>query len=372
MTHSPFAVLIPAYQPGPEFPQLLAELIRLGATRIVVVDDGSGSAFQARFEDAQQHPEVKVVRHAINLGKGAALKTGINAILCDSPETPAVVTADADGQHHPEDIMAIRRFALEHRGALILGTRTFSKKAPLRSRLGNGATRAVMRIVAGQKLADTQTGLRAIPASLLPLLLKLPSQGYEFELDMLLLCHSQRMPILEAPIRTIYLDGNSSSHFNPLLDSMRIYFVLLRFGIISMGTAVLDNLIFSAMFLGTGSVLTSQIAGRAVAMLFNFTCVKRMVFNSRGRVLREFLQYTTLVAVSGTLSFGLIAFFVAYLSISVLKAKLLAEGILFLGNFLVQRDLIFTGNHDAKELPAEPDAGGLPRSAAAPEADVRQ
>jgi putative flippase GtrA len=105
-------------------------------------------------------------------------------------------------------------------------------------------------------------------------------------------------------------------------------------------------------------------------MIFNFACVKRMVFNSRGRVLREFLQYTALVAVSGTISFGLIAFFIAYLSISVLKAKLLAEGILFLGNFLVQRDLIFTGANNAKDATPE-DA--IPTSAAKParELDAR-
>ena len=64
---------------------------------------------------------------------------------------------------------------------------------------------------------------------------------------MLLLSRNRRLRILEQPIRTIYLDGNASSHFNPLLDSMRIYFVLLRFAMISMFTAVMDNLLFSAV-----------------------------------------------------------------------------------------------------------------------------
>ena len=126
---------------------------------------------------------------------------------------------------------------------------------------------------------------------------------------MLLLSRNRRLRILELPIRTIYLDGNASSHFNPLLDSMRIYFVLLRFAMISMFTAVLDNLLFSAVYAYTGSKATSQIVGRLGAMTFNFATVKRMVFNSRGRVMRELAQYTALVAISGTISYGMIVLF---------------------------------------------------------------
>jgi len=362
MPHSDFAVLIPAYKPGPDFPALVSDLIRLGVERIVVVDDGSGVWFRSRFDEAAAHPQVRICRHAINLGKGAALKTGINAILCDAPDIAAVVTADADGQHAPEDILAVAHMAAAHPAALVMGARQFSDRVPFRSRLGNNATKIVMRIVAGQRLSDTQTGLRAIPAHLLPDLLKTPSQGYEFELDMLLLTRNQRVTVVEQPIRTIYLDGNASSHFNPLLDSMRIYFVLLRFALISMFTAVIDNLLFSACYLYTGNKLTSQVVGRIGAMTFNFATVKRMVFNSRGWVWREFLEYTALVAVSGTISYGMIVLFTAHLSIGVLKAKLLAEGILFLANFLVQRDFIFTGGGDSK-LPL-PDADPLtaPRS----------
>jgi putative flippase GtrA len=140
---------------------------------------------------------------------------------------------------------------------------------------------------------------------------------------------------------------------------MRIYFVLLRFALISMCTAVIDNLLFSACYLYTGNKLTSQAVGRLGAMSFNFAAVKRMVFNSRGRALREFLQYAALVAVSGTLSYGLIVLFTTHLSMGVLKAKLVAESILFLANFLVQRDLIFTSGGQ----PAVPQAGAGPLAA---------
>ncbi len=352
MTLGNFVVLIPAYQPGPDFPGLVTDLLRAGVDRIYVVDDGSGVRYRARFDEAAAHPQVRLSRHAVNLGKGAALKTGINAILCDYPDVPVVVTADADGQHAPDDIVAVAQMACANPGAMVLGARVFAKDVPLRSKFGNEATKLVLRIVAGQKLSDTQTGLRAIPGRLLPDLMRISSQGYEFELDMLLLSRNQRLRILEQPIRTIYLDGNVSSHFNPLLDSMRIYFVLLRFAMISMCTALLDNLLFSAVYAYTGSKGLSQIVGRVGAVAFNFTSVKRMVFNSRGRVMREFLQYVTLVAVSGTISYFMIVLFTSRFGWGVLRSKLTAEGILFLANFLVQRDIIFTGGGEKGEVEA--------------------
>lgn len=371
MAHPNFVVLIPAYKPGPDFPGFVAELVRLGVAQIYVVDDGSGVWFRARFDEAGAHPQVRVVRHAINLGKGAALKTGINAILCDYPEIAVVVTADADGQHAPDDILTVAQQACANPGALVLGARVFRDDVPWRSKIGNNATRIVLRLVAGQELSDTQTGLRAIPGHLLPDLLKLSSQGYEFELDMLLLSRNRRLRILERPIRTIYLEGNASSHFNPLLDSMRIYFVLLRFAMISMCTAVLDNLLFSVVYAYTGSKGMSQIVGRVGAMAFNFTTVKRMVFNSRGRVMREFLQYAALVAFSGTVSYFMIVFFTSQFGMGVLKSKLLAEGILFFANFLIQRDVIFTGGPAAAPAQSVPEQPA-PVAAAAAESDLPQ
>lgn len=346
-----FVVLIPAYRPTEDFPSFVSALIARGVRRIVVVDDGSGPSFRPQFSAIRALPEVRLCRHAINLGKGAALKTGINVILCDYPDVSVVVTADADGQHHPDDVLAVGRAGEEHPGNLLLGVRAFSNEVPFRSRIGNLITRAAMRIIVGQRLTDSQTGLRALPYFFLPSLLKIAPPGYDFELDMLVSCREKRIAIREVRIRTIYLDGNASSHFNPLLDSMRIYFVLLRFAAVSMSTAVLDAVLFSGVYLYTGNLLVGQICARAIAMLFNFFIVKQFVFKSKGRAVKEFLEYATLVAISGAVSFGAIHVLATYVGLHVLRAKLLAEGILFFANFLVQRDLIFNG--DAADERAE-------------------
>ncbi|MDQ2844614.1 MAG: glycosyltransferase [Acidobacteriota bacterium] len=340
------SVLIPAYKPSVDMVGLIHALIKSEFVAIIVVDDGSGPAFEPQFSAVKDLPSVHVLRHAINLGKGAALKTGINYAMCRFPDHAGLVTADADGQHHPEDVLRIAEELLTSPDALILGVRQFGRGVPLRSRLGNTLTRVVVEVLVGSRSADTQTGLRGIPRVLLPVLLKIRSCGYEFELDMLIAAKHYAVPLVEKSIRTIYLDGNSSSHFNPVFDSMRIYFVLLRFSFVSLLTAVVDNLVFYGIYRFTQSILLSQVGGRTAAVLFNYTAARRAVFLSRERHGVVFPRYLLLVLASGTLSYLLISFISPRTGLPVIAVKLIVEGCLFLVNFAVQRDFVFMKRRD--------------------------
>src|ERR1019366_3647129 len=341
------AVLIPAYRPN----ETLLDVVRaLAASRIapiVVVNDGSGPDFEPIFDALRTLPGVFIVRHAINLGKGAALKTGMNYILAELGNFAGVVTADADGQHHPDDIRKVmERFAAEP-DALVLGTRTFAGEIPLRSRFGNGLTRRVMRFAVGHNLSDTQTGLRAVPRALIERLLKVSATGYEFELEMLIAAKHQGIRVIEQPIRTIYEPGNPTSHFQPLRDSMRIYFVLLRFAGIAVLTALLDNVIFTLIYRATGSVLEAQAAARVVAAAFNYTAVRNAVFFSSERHRVVLPRYLALVLANSALSYGGIMWLTATMPVGVLWAKIAAESFLFLANFAIQRDFVFTKRMNA-------------------------
>ena len=335
------AVVIPAYKPSAGLIDLARTLSETDLPAIVIVDDGSGPEYREIFARASAYPRVELLRHAVNLGKGAALKTAFNHVLCAYPDVAGVVTADADGQHHPADIERVAERLLERPDALVLGSRQFEGEVPLRSRIGNVATRGVMHALMGQKLTDTQTGLRGIPAGLLPRLLKIESRGYEFELEMLIAAHHLEIPVVEEPIKTIYEPGNKSSHFNPIIDSMKIYFVLLRFGSVSMMTAVLDNLIFYLAYRRTGHVLGAQVLARVFAVTFNYTMVRRSVFYSRQRHKTVLPKYLGLVVASGTASYGGIRWLTAAFAIGAVAAKLLVETFLFFVNFAVQRVLIF-------------------------------
>jgi glycosyltransferase involved in cell wall biosynthesis len=337
----PFAVLIPAYKPSSSLVDVVRALVSRSFAAIVVVDDGSGPAYRETFETVAAMPGVRLVRHAVNLGKGAALKTGINYALCTFPGLVGLVTADADGQHHPDDIEAVAHKLAAEPDALVLGCRTFGGGVPLRSRIGNVATRGIMHALLGRKLTDTQTGLRGIPASLLVRLLKIEATGYEFELEMLIAAHQFQVPIVEVPIRTIYEAGNQSSHFNPVIDSMKIYFVLLRFGSVSLMTAVLDNLIYIAALHRTGNIVASVVLGRIFGLSFNYSMVRTSVFYTRQQHAATLPKYLALVLASGTAAYGGIRYLTAHAGMGPVTAKLLVETLLFFVNFAVQRLFIF-------------------------------
>jgi putative flippase GtrA len=335
--------IIPAYQPTQALLDVVLGICESEITAVVVVDDGSGAECKHLFEHVKQLPRVHLLRHAVNLGKGSALKTGLNYAFCEFPDALGFVTADADGQHDPRDIARVAETLVNNNpDALTLGVRGFDTEVPFRSRFGNTLTITAVRLLVGHALRDTQTGLRAIPRKLVPHLLKLASSGYEFELDMLIACKHLAIPVREVVIKTIYHDRNAGSHFNPVLDSMRIYFVLLRFSFASVLTALIDNVTFAALLAAQASVAQSQTWARLVALVFNYVTVKRAVFLSSDRHKHVVPRYLALVVVSGFASYGLIRLFISTLNMEVMAAKILAETMLFIANFAIQRDFVFT------------------------------
>jgi glycosyltransferase involved in cell wall biosynthesis len=364
---SRLAVVIPAYRPSSRLVDIVRALAEKSLSTIVVIDDGSGAEFHEIFAGTAAVPGVQLLRHAVNLGKGAALKTGINHALCNIPGIAGVVTADADGQHDPEDIERVAERLLENPESLVLGCRKFRGDVPLRSRIGNVATSAIMHALMGRKMADTQTGLRGIPASFAMRLLKIEATGYEFELEMLLAAHQLAVSLIEEPIRTIYEEGNQSSHFNPIVDSMKIYFVLLRFGSVSALTAVLDGVVFYLTFRSSGHVLISQVLGRVFGVAFNYSIVRSSVFYSHQTHKKVLPKYLALVLASGTVSYAGIRLLSSKLGVGAVTAKVMVEALLFLVNFAVQRLFIFKPENGARteESPVGESrvAGGHPRGA---------
>ena len=343
------SIAIPAFNPGPALPEVVRGLRRAGFDRIVVVDDGSDPGCRPMFEAVAR--ECTVVRHAVNLGKGRALKTALNACHLARPDTAGVVTADADGQHAIEDVAHVAGTLAEAGGGIVLGARSFGGDVPLRSRIGNVLTRWVFRLLVGRRVSDTQTGLRGIPRAAVPELLRVAGERYEYEMNVLLAAKELALPIAEVPIRTIYLDGNRDSHFNPILDSMRIWFQLLRFATSSSLTAIVDYVVFWIALPWAG-LLGGLVAARLVASAVNFALNRQLVFRARGRVVPALLKYWALVAAFGAVAYFSIGALHHHAGVPILVAKAMIEGTLFLASFAVQRDFIFSAAPPA----ARPDA----------------
>lgn len=337
-------LLIPAYRPSAGLPALVSHIRTLDESAVIgpvlVVNDGSGAEFDPIFAALRDLDGVVVMDHAINLGKGAALKTGFNHALVSWPDAVGIVTADADGQHAPEDVLRVAGAMLETPGELILGVRQFHK-IPLRSLVGNRISRLFFRIFAGFRLSDTQTGLRGWPRAYCLDALRITLNGYDFELESLMQKSAGRR-LREVSIQTIYLDGNQSSHFNPIRDSMRISFVFLRYCGSSALAATVDYLVFMGMLEWTQSIGWAQFAARVAAVTIAFVVARNLVFQSRTNWVGSLVRYLLLVAAMGVVSYSMIQFLHTRLGMGVFIAKLLSEGILFLGNFAVQRDFIFS------------------------------
>jgi putative flippase GtrA len=336
-------ILIPAFQPGPQLTALVEHLAQEAVPLIVIVDNASGPEYSGVFERCSELAQVRILRHPANLGKGASLKTGIRYILESFPNCAGVVMADADGQHHPDDILAVALALARNPECLVLGFRQFGQQVPLRSRVGNICTRVLARVILGQRVRDSQTGLRGLPAKFLPYLLGLPSNGYEFELEMLIAAKHLCLTVVEQRIQTIYEPGNPTSHFDPIRDSMKIYFVLFRFALLSLLTATLDNLAFYFAYHATASVLAAQAIARSVAVLFNYGGARKAVFLSHEGHSVLIPRYTLVVVACGGASFGLIRLLAHLLGAGPVLAKIVAESLLFAVNFVLMRDFVFTG-----------------------------
>lgn len=337
-------IIIPAYQPGEELIALVDGLVQDPSQCIIVVDDGSTGASRGTFNAIASHSnQVTVLHHAVNLGKGQALKTAFNHFLVHhAKDCIGVVTADADGQHALEDILHVSESLRAFPQSLCLGSRKLERDVPLRSFLGNRLTVMVFRMVTGITLRDTQTGLRGIPTDALYDLLRSVESGYDFELDMLIRAARSRRTFYEIPIRTIYKADNEGSHFNYLSDSLKIYFVFLRFSILSLASAAIDYLIFALVFLYSGSIFLSIAAARLGAGTLQFTLGKSWVFKSESGAASEIIKYCLLVAVLMTLSYGLIVPMITYLEMSPYIAKIVAEGTIFLLSFAAQNVLVYS------------------------------
>src|SRR5579864_3126098 len=306
-------ILFPAYNPSAELADLVRQLAsdeRVGA--VVVVNDGSGPEYQTIFDAIAAIKKTHVLAHVINLGKGAALKTGLNYAACQFPDAVGVVTADADGQHVPADILSLACSLIEDPAAFAIGARRFSREIPFRSYLGNRLTGFVFACLTGRHLHDTQCGLRALPKSLIPRVLRIEGQRYDYEMSMLFYAATNYHEIREIPIETVYLDHNKSSHFHPLLDSAKIYYKLIQFYASSALAALLDLVVFGVAMKLTHNLLLSFLVGRLlIAAFVNFNINRRLVFQSKANLLRSLARYYLTFAIFASVSFSAIRVLIA-------------------------------------------------------------
>ena len=252
-----------------------------------------------------------------------------------------------------------------------------SKDSPLRSRIGNYITKKVFSLTTGVQVEDTQTGMRAFSKSLIPKLLQIQGNRYEYEMNMLLDFAKEGIPIQEYPIETIYINDNEESHFDTVKDSIRIYSQILKFISSSLLSFCIDFLLYTASFSLSGSILFSNAFARLISLHCNFFMNQNYVFqNASERTekenpawkeiaeetgnetvnaekadrkeaikrehLKEYLSYLGLALSLFAINTLLLSAVVEVLGINAYLAKIITEILLFILSYFVQKHLIFS------------------------------
>ena len=349
-------ILIPSLEPDERLPAYIRRLKESGFGHIIVVDDGSSERFQPIFREVEEVGDTVVLHHEVNKGKGVALKTGYRYIADHLPDISGVITADADGQHTVEDCLRLAEQLKKHERALYLGSRDFSlENVPPKSRTGNRITSIVFKLLYGQYLPDTQTGLRAFRREELAFMSEVKGDRYEYEMKVLIACSRAGIPMIPITIETIYENDNEGTHFHPIRDSWRIYNVILgsffRFMASSLTCVAIDQGIFNllnfAVFANgekkSGTIiLASTVIARVISATANFLLNRKFVFGKNGNAGRAFARYVILCVCIMLLSAGG-TWLLSRIGMHSTVAKLITDTLLYFVSYRFQEQWVFKG-----------------------------
>ena len=363
---SKISVVLPSLDPDDKLVAVIDGLLEYGFTDIILVNDGSKPENLHYFEDAAaQHPEIHLLHHPVNRGKGAALKTAFAWFLENRPNAAGVVTIDGDNQHHPEDTRNCCLRMLET-GKLVLGVRDFDQpQVPPRSRMGNKITSGVFKVFVGMTISDTQTGLRAIPTADIKTLITIYGDRFEYETNMLLAMKEYGMAFEEVKIRTVYIEENKSSHFRAVRDSWRIYKLILkhffRYTVSSLVSALVDNGLFALLsgllhniFSGFPLTAVCTVTARVISSLLNFFMNHRLVFQSKISVKKAMARYYMLavpqMAAQVLLTQGVCTLLEIPDSATGLRTLLYAVvmTVLYIASYIIQQRWVFSAKTSKK------------------------
>ena len=338
--------LIPAFEPDTRTLELLEKLVQKKFF-VVLVDDGSGKGYEEIFEKAKKF--AYVISYDKNRGKGYALKTGLKYIKENFDEEYMVITMDSDGQHTVEDAIKLASYLEKYPDEIVLGKRLRTKDTPFKSRFGNELTRIIYKISTGVNIYHTQTGLRAYSKDLIDFMLNIEGSRYEYEMNVLLEAASSNIKMKEIEIETIYENNNKGSHFHPIRDSISIYKQIMKFSLSSLLSFLIDYILYNIILFTTSNINIANAVARVISATANYVINRTAVFKSKVNVPKSVLKYIVLATGILIINTAILNIFVS-LGVNARIAKLIAEIILFLFSWIIQKRFVFkTESNTASE-----------------------
>lgn len=231
-----------------------------------------------------------------------------------------------------------------------LGVRDFDDDSvPIKSRIGNKLTRIILKVLIGGDVSDTQTGLRGIPNRHLDKWVILPGERFEYETVMLIDAIQFSVKIHEVPIRTVYINDDQGTHFDPVKDSLAIYRTIfttfLKYIMSAFLSFLVDYGLFCLIVVSLGSLQNDKkiwiatFLARVCSSLFNYAVNKNVVFRAKGK--KTILKYYGLCVCQLVCSASLVSL-VSEMGVAPVQfGKIMVDTILFLLSFQVQKKWIF-------------------------------
>lgn len=306
---------------------------------VVVINDGSNESYSEIWDSLTNITNVTVVHQEKNQGKGSALKRGVEEMV--ALDVCAMVTADADGQHNAEDVLAVLLRSARS-GEVVLGVRELSGKVtPWKSRFGNAVTGLLFTALTKMRVKDTQTGMRGFPADVFSLLLSTEGEKYDYELNVLMALANTRS-IVEIPIETRYFNHNQGTYFRPVIDSALVYLIFVRYSLVALGISVLD---FFAIWLLSMQMNASNafILVRLITVHLYFYLMKKRVFGRVGDTAYQLCKYYLLILFNISLSYWVFDGVYWAFESGFVFSYFVAGLAMFVFNFYVTQKLIFDG-----------------------------
>lgn len=307
------------------------------ADRVIAIDDGSDDDTLEWIKTTG----CEVIVLPENQGKGVALRHGFEAAIAD--DCDYVVTLDSDGQHLPEEIDNLVSAAVETGSDVVVGARRVSEMPPQRQ-VGNLLTRWIFRLQTGKKLRDTQTGYRLFTPSALRKMMPAMSWGrYETEMAMLFNADHLGLKMTTAPISTVYIGDNKLSSFRNLPDSIRIFFVVLRYAAAGISSAILEFALFSAaVWLFHVNYIPALLISRAVALVNHYLVSRFFAFRVRKKIHRdEMFRYAVVAGINLAASFAFLHLMITLAGLNIILAKAISQTVLFWVTFFMLKQYAF-------------------------------
>ena len=263
-----YVALVPSYEPDDKLKKVVDDL-KKNRFDIIVINDGSDLKYETIFNECG----TKVISYPTNRGKGYAIKKGIEYVK-DNYKDYIIVIVDSDGQHEASDALNLCKYVEKHPDTLAIGKRLRKDNVPLRSKIGNNITKYVFSLATDEEIYDTQSGLRAFEEQLTEYMLEVKGDRFEYEMNVLLRLKDRGINYKEIEIKTIYIDDNKGSHFNVILDSMRIYSQIIKYKIKSILLFVFEFILFMTLYKLRDKIIFSNIISGIICTSIGYFLIK--------------------------------------------------------------------------------------------------